>query len=62
MWVVVVTMSAYSKGCAAWRAATRPLMWAMSIISSAPTLSAEPRVVWCVGGEAGGAGKVMQAK
>ena len=41
--VVVVTMSQYSKGCVCSSAAMRPEMWAMSIMSMAPHLSAISR-------------------
>ena len=40
LWVVVVTMSAYSKGEGMTPAAIRPEIWAMSTIRYAPTLSA----------------------
>mmetsp|Transcript_38892 Transcript_38892/g.93328 ORF Transcript_38892/g.93328 Transcript_38892/m.93328 type:complete len:222 (-) Transcript_38892:581-1246(-) len=41
--VVVVTMSQYSKGAGCCPVATRPEMWAMSAMSSAPTSSAISR-------------------
>ena len=44
LWVVEVTMWAYSNGLFSKPAAIRPAGWAMSIINRAPTLSAISRI------------------
>ena len=44
LWVVEVTICAYFTGFSSSPAAIRPAVWAMSTISSAPTLSAISRM------------------